>query len=481
LVPSDASAGNRSEENLLLRTPVSLLPQLALFTILAGCATAPVATTHSLSHPLETADATIFFPVADHHAHLLSPAGAALISDRPEPFIELPEELRRLLAARAQHWNDPATLAPLYTEDAVVLHAPSRRLVRGRNDVAAFIGKALFGRGYAVTPFSLGMDHVSAHIAGYYTRGEGEAIAPFGQTLLTLQRGEDGEWRIISETALFPGPVRHAPIAAEQRIAAMDDAATRRAVVLSAAFWFGSPLLPAVAGEYEAVRAENDWTAAEAARFPHRLIAFCSVNPLKEYALEEIGRCRDHPHLQGLKLHFANSAVDVKNGKHVEQLRQLFRAANDARLPIAVHLWVPGGEYGREHAEIFLNEILPEAPDVVVQIAHFAGGGPGYTDPALAVYAEAIAAGDRRTTNLYFDIATVADHQSAEVLEQFARRIRQVGLERILFGVDMGPITAIFTFPRGSVWQSWMTFRTTVPLTDDEFRTIANNVAPYLR
>lgn len=29
--------------------------------------------------------------------------------------------------------------------------------------------------------------------------------------------------------------------------------------------------------------------------------------------------------------------------------------------------------------------------------------------------------------------------------------------------------------------QSWLIFRTTVPLTDDEFKTIAGNAAPYFR
>ena len=107
-----------------------------------------------------------------------------------------------------------------------------------------------------------------------------------------------------------------------------------------------------------------------------------------------------------------------------------------------------------------------------MQIAHFAGGGPGYSDEALEVYAKAIAAGDPRTKNLYFDFATVADGQSKEVLQKFAERIRQIGLPRVLYGTDLAPPTAR---------QSWLTFRTTVPLTDEEFKTIAGNVAPYFR
>ena len=41
---------------------------------------------------------------------------------------------------------------------------------------------------------------------------------------------------------------------------------------------------------------------------------FCSVNPLKDYAIEELARCAKDPQLQlhiGLKLHFGNSDVDL--------------------------------------------------------------------------------------------------------------------------------------------------------------------------
>jgi predicted TIM-barrel fold metal-dependent hydrolase len=164
--------------------------------------------------------------------------------------------------------------------------------------------------------------------------------------------------------------------------------------------------------------------------------------------------------------------VEVLNPEHREKARRVFAAINERRLAIVVHLWTLEKDYGRKHAEAFLSQILPAAPDVPVQIAHFAGGGPGYTDEALEVYAEAIAAGDPRTKNLYFDFATVADGQTKEVLQKFAERIRQIGPKRVLYGTDLGPPAAR---------QSWMNFRMTVPLTDEEFKTIAGNVAPYFR
>ena len=260
------------------------------------------------------------------------------------------------------------------------------------------------------------------------------------------------------------------PRTAEELIHWLDQAGIERAVLLSAAYWFGGGVMPKAEGdEYTNVRAENDWTATQAARFPKRLVAFCSVNPLRDYAVDEIARCAQGGRFKGLKLHFGNSRVDVLNDEHVDRLRRVFSAANERRLPIVAHLWA-GRNYGREHAEIFLKRILPTAPDVVVQIAHFAGGGPGYIESALAVYAEAIAAGNSSTKNLYFDVSTVANGQPPEVLQMFATRMRQVGLHRILFGTDVG-------LPR----EAWTTFRTTVPLTEEEIRTIGRNLAPYLR
>ena len=70
------------------------------------------------------------------------------------------------------------------------------------------------------------------------------------------------------------------------------------------------------------VARENDWTAAQAARYPGRLIAFCSFNPLKDYALAELKRCAGLPGLKrGIKLHFGNSDVQLDDPAHVQRYR----------------------------------------------------------------------------------------------------------------------------------------------------------------
>jgi uncharacterized protein len=274
------------------------------------------------------------------------------------------------------------------------------------------------------------------------------------------------------------------PIAGEQLVAMMDRAGIKRAVVLSDAYWFDSPPRAKVLRDvgvhdvYAAVRAENDWTAREVAQIPYRLVGFCSFNPLREYALQELDRCAANRALKGLKLHFAASAVDLKNIQHLERVRRIFAAANSHRLALTVH--VRGDRrYGREHAEIFLNELLPAAPDIPVQIAHL-WGGDGFSAGALSAlvaYADAVSAPRRATKNLYFDVTQLALilRGRRDALERMATLIRQIGVGRILYGSD-GPI-----FGNEQPAEAWGTFRRELPLTDDEFKTIANNIAPYLR
>jgi uncharacterized protein len=167
------------------------------------------------------------------------------------------------------------------------------------------------------------------------------------------------------------------PIDGATLVRMLDDAGIERAVVLSTAYiWEQSTRK--VDDAPDKLRADNDWTSQQVAKYPGRLIGFCGINPLKEYALDELARCASDPNLRnGVKMHFGNSAVDYHNAQHIEQLRRVFRAANGYRLPIVVHMRASFSlqlRYGRDEARIFLDELMPAAPDVVIQVAHMAGG-----------------------------------------------------------------------------------------------------------
>jgi predicted TIM-barrel fold metal-dependent hydrolase len=270
------------------------------------------------------------------------------------------------------------------------------------------------------------------------------------------------------------------PIDAKDVIALLDTAGIRKATLLSLAYQYGKPGRQ-LDDEPGQVRAENDWTAAQAARYPDRLLAFCSFNPLKDYAIQELERCAATKGMgRGIKLHFGNSDVQLDDPAHVARLRAVFAAANRHGMAIVVHMRASiskGRPYGARQATVFLEQLLPAAPDVAVQVAHFAGSGPGYEDPpareAMAVLAAAVARRDPRTRNLVFDVASIVDRDIAPATAQLvADLIRQVGTQRVLYGTDAAQGGNLR--PR----ESWAAFRK-LPLSEAEFARIANNVPPY--
>jgi predicted TIM-barrel fold metal-dependent hydrolase len=393
------------------------------------------------------------------------------------PAVAIPPDLAAVLHSLEKGWNDTTLIAGLLGDDAILYNSGNQDLstwVLGRLGGARYLATR-FARAYRITPVSYRVDGRSAQIAGYLSRGDGPATRHFGHVLIALNKNSSDAWKINAVSPIFPGPPVSDPVTAEKVVAQLDDAGMQRAVVLSVAYWYGSPFGRRVDDEYTKVRAENDWVANEVSRYPTRLVGFCSFNPLKEYALEELDRCSRNPAFRGIKLHFGNSGVELTHPGDAAKLARVFRAANQHHLAVVVHMWT-GPEYetaGGNDARVLLTQLLPEAPDVAVQIAHMAGGGRA-TDSALAVFADAIMAHDPRAKNLYFDVATLTAGETPQGLQNDAMRIRQIGLNRILFGSDLSP-------PNPSPRESWEMFRLRVPLTDDEFRIIAGNVAPYLR
>jgi predicted TIM-barrel fold metal-dependent hydrolase len=269
-------------------------------------------------------------------------------------------------------------------------------------------------------------------------------------------------------------------ITAADLIKLLDDAAIQRAVVLSCAYMYGSPSRT-VENEYEKVKAENDWVSQQVGLYSHRLTGFCGFNPLKDYALEEMARCAGDKGVRtGIKLHIGNSAIDYHNAQHMARLREVFAAANSHKMAIVVHMRASISRkfaYGKNEAEIFLNEILPAVPNVTVQLAHLAGAG-SWDDPpsaeALQVFVNACAKGDKRMKHTIFDVTTVVTPDiPPEHAERISRAIRTIGLKKVFYGSDAA---AGGNLPPKEGWAAFHK----LPLTKKEFRTIANNIPPYL-
>jgi predicted TIM-barrel fold metal-dependent hydrolase len=439
--------------------------------LLGGCATG--SSSRDRQAPAVRVDASVTEPSpgVDHHTHLMGPAIASLVDGaKPLPAIDVPAPIARLLQRRADAWNDINQLRSLFSVDSLALSQRRYGWVSGRDAVADSLATT-FGRPYTLTPVAL-QDHGSfAQIAGYYTRGQEPSPEYIGYFSITMKRNADGEWVISQEIPRFPFP-RKQGLAAEDLVKQLDRNGIGKAIVLSEAFWADGPFLKAP-NAYQLVKAENDWTARQAAAFADRLIAFCSFNPVAAHALTELERCAASKQFRGIKLSFAMSGVDLKQPDHVAKVRSVFSVANAHRLPIVIHVR-SGPDFTSDHVEILLREVMSAAPDIPVQIAHL-WGGEAYSASALRAWAAAVSSRRPEARNLYFDVAEVwaeiAQTDSIESQEEIAAAIRQIGLSRILFGSD----------GRTEQRRAWRLFKATVPLREDEFAAIAANVAPYAR
>jgi predicted TIM-barrel fold metal-dependent hydrolase len=258
----------------------------------------------------------------------------------------------------------------------------------------------------------------------------------------------------------------------------LDAAGIERAVVLSVGYSFADER-KALSDPDRLTREENDWTSAEVTKNAPRLTGFCSANPLRPVALEELERCLRLPGMTGIKLHFGNAGVTLRDAAHLARVQQVFALAQRLRAPVLVHMRARGGSnYGAEDANIFLDKIVPAAPDIEIVVAHLGASGPGYppqNDEVMAVFAAAAERNDPRMRNLYFDVATnVTEEITPADAALVAKRIRQVTPRRVLYGSDLTP-------PGGSIRAGWEIFRTKVPLTPAELQEIANNRTRFAR
>lgn len=162
------------------------------------------------------------------------------------------------------------------------------------------------------------------------------------------------------------------------------------------------------------------------------------------------------------------------------KVKKVFEAANGYRMPIVVHLRTSidnNRKYGADQARVFLKELLAAAPDVPVQIAHLAGSGgfDSTIDSALSVFTDAIAKHDASMKNVWFDVTVVVrPTMSPDDLQCIAARIRQIGIERVLYGSDAAANP--LAYPKAG----WAAFQR-LPLSPAELHVIATNIPPFMR
>ena len=265
----------------------------------------------------------------------------------------------------------------------------------------------------------------------------------------------------------------HPPaVLAADAVRVLDAAHVSKGVILSSAYLYGLHSLHLPPSEQaKQIRLENAFTAAEASKYPKRLVAFLSVNPLQDTAVDELRYWAAKSQFVGLKLHFRASAVNLRSAAHRKRIgRVLAQAAREHRASV-IHLG--GGDFDAPDTELFISKVLPSAGDSWVQIAHAGGGLPRHDGNNLRVlrtFANHIVQNDPSTRRVYFDLSYVPGPKepSADVSE-LAKQIRRIGIRRFLFGSDFNVLT-----PAEEI-----TNLGNLGLTPEEWRILSQNCAPW--
>jgi predicted TIM-barrel fold metal-dependent hydrolase len=268
------------------------------------------------------------------------------------------------------------------------------------------------------------------------------------------------------------------PLDAAYLLDELDRTGVERALVLSTAYVNATdvPALGAArpsADEHRLVREDNDFTAAEAAKAPARLIPFASVNPKREYALEEVKRCIERLNMRGVKLHFANSDIRLRNQQHRHRVFEVFRYAASRHIPVVAHIHNELLEaFGAREMEILIAELVAPLPTLRISIAHLGwGGGAGaQAQKALDSLASTVRRRPLVAGQLWADFSGVLltsafpPLQSMWSAEQasIGSLMTAWGADRLLWGSDTVP-------------EALKQSRAIWPLSDEEWKIVAAN------
>ncbi len=268
------------------------------------------------------------------------------------------------------------------------------------------------------------------------------------------------------------------PLDAAYVLDELDGTGVERALVLSTAYLNATDVAALGArtpsdDEYRLVRQDNDFTAAEAAKAPTRLIPFASVSPKREYALEEVKRCIERLNMRGVKLHFANSDICLRDQEHRHRVFEVFRYAAGRNISVVAHIHNELLEaFGAREIEILIGELVEPLPTLRVSIAHLGwGGGAGaQAEKALGRLASAVSRRPLVAGRLWADFSGVLLTNAFPPLRSMSSAeqvsigtvMRAWGADRLFWGSD--------TIPE-ALKQS----RAVWPLSDEEWEIVAAN------
>ncbi len=222
---------------------------------------------------------------------------------------------------------------------------------------------------------------------------------------------------------------------------------TNRMKLVSMAYLWGHPEFGPVENEYEMVKAENDYVLENNRLSMFQIWTYCGINPLKDYALAEMKRCRKE-NAFGIKLHFNANQIYLTEPEHVRKLKPVFEYAAKKKMPMLIHFDNSHPKTGARDVKILFEQVLADIKKIDIQIAHFGTSG-GFNEKTKiiidAFLAEIEAAKkQKKKYSITFDMSAVALDKDSEGVpkltdeefKELAVYVRKIGLNRIAFGTD---------------------------------------------
>jgi predicted TIM-barrel fold metal-dependent hydrolase len=243
------------------------------------------------------------------------------------------------------------------------------------------------------------------------------------------------------------------PINGRIVVDALEEDRIPRAIALSSASLHASDAARAgrrkkPADEYRDVQNENDFVALQAREHAPALIPFASVNPKRDYAVDELRRCLDTHRMRGLTVHFGDSDVRLRDGVHLTRVQALFAEAATRGVPVIAHVYNEAvADFGTADVEILMGQLVEPFPELRLSIAHLGGAGGAAEQGTLRIFGvliNAIRSRPQLARQLWVDCSSVllteprpgARPISAAQQLALGRMLREWGLERLMWGTD---------------------------------------------
>ena len=227
----------------------------------------------------------------------------------------------------------------------------------------------------------------------------------------------------------------------------LKNTAVKRFDLISMAHVYSSEEFSGFKNERELVERENSYVAAARDKNPDKVRAFCSVDPLRDYAINELERCRSQLKMDGIKLHHNANQVYLTVPAHLAKVKAIFEFAAKYKLPILLHFDNSHRRFGERDVGLLIDEILKDLKPVRLTIAHFGTSGGFNSRTKSVIDAFRYRFRTQQWLNKHkitFDISAVALDKDSEGVPkltdahfaELAIYIRRLGPERVSFGTD---------------------------------------------